>query len=105
HLLRYPLRLITNVYTSSALVFDEYVFATYFAMMFQGVEDRGAVFEEIFNSVTPRFIGDYLKAEEKRGAHGEQQERLLKMVEQLRAQFGDVITASYVNDFMIASSF
>lgn len=103
HLLEYPLRLFNNPYTSSAITIDEYVFGTYFALIMQGINQDDPEVAKIFETVG-------YKIDSKADALGliqdpTNQERMMKIVSQLKGQFNEQITTSYVRDFLIGTDF
>lgn len=102
HLLNYPINLIFNRYTSSTIMLDEYVYGTYFSMLFQGISDRGEPFKNMFEKITPGFIGNYIND---LNNSSKSQESLMKIVNQLRSQFNEELTTTYVKDFLLATSF
>jgi len=85
---------------------DEYIFSTYFAAMMQGMkvdddDDDAIRFLTILQDEIPGFEPQVIDYASMDLAY---QERMMKIVDNLRSQFNEQITSTYVRDFLTASS-
>ena len=103
-LLNYLANIVNDSMLPVLVMSDEYIFSTYFTAMMQGLSsgDRSASYESIgaiINSKQRGFVAedvDFLSVEI------DKQERLMKVVDGLRAQFSEQVTTTYVRDFFFA---
>lgn len=107
HLLVYPSRLAFDEVASSYILKDEYVFSTYIATLLQGFkfEEAGGdddLLAKILADAVPGFSFD--PADNDVNLDLSKQERLMKFVQQLRHQFNEQVTTTYVKDFLLSTS-
>lgn len=108
HLLAYPARLATDEIAASCIMMDEYVFSTYFSALLQGLKldgDGGAesLLASVISEAVPGFELDDLDVPD--AIQGlDKQEKLMQIVNNLRHQFNESITTTYVKDFFLAAA-
>lgn len=103
-LLNYLANVVSDSMLPVLVMSDEYIFSTYFTAMMQGLSsgERSASYDSIgaiINSKQRGFVAediDFLSVEL------DKQERLMKVVDGLRAQFSEQVTTTYVRDFFFA---
>jgi SpoVK/Ycf46/Vps4 family AAA+-type ATPase len=105
HTLAYLVRLSSDKICAPFILIDEYVFSTYFAAIIQGLSRDNEDFElkNILNKVLPALDISELNKEESL-SNLEKQEKLMQIVGNLRSQFSESITTTYVKDFFLANS-
>ena len=93
-----------NSMVGGMILGDEYVFATFFSAMMQGlttgVHDPYAELTKIVTTHCPSFTVEETTIE----IDLTKQERMMKIVEGLRAQFNEQVTTTYVRDFFFSIS-
>lgn len=99
-LLKYPANLANDNVISGIIIGDEYVFATYFSAMMQGLASGVHNPFDAINEIVKNQIDSY----EPEDTHTidldmAKQERMMKIVDGLRAQFNEQVTTTYVRDF------
>jgi len=104
-LLEYMVNLAEDKVCAPFILMDEYVFATYFTALLQGLpRDSGNDrLTPILNKVLPGLDTDDFDPENALSAL-EKQEKLMQIVNNLRSQFSENITTTYVKDFFISTS-
>jgi len=105
HLLRYPAELVKDANACNLIMSDEYLFGTYFTAMLQGAQNDSGI-EDVM-VILERHLGDHFKADELEditSVKKRDQERMMKIVDHLRSQFGEQVTSTYVRDFFIATA-
>jgi DNA polymerase III delta prime subunit len=105
HLLRYLINLAGDKVCAPFILMDEYVFSTYFTALLQGMpRDFGNdKLSPILRRVLPGLDTDEFDPENALSAL-EKQEKLMQIVNNLRSQFSENITTTYVKDFFISSA-
>lgn len=105
HLLKYLVNLSADKMCAPFILMDEYVFATYFTALMQGMPREGANdrFTPIMLKTLPELDTYDLEPENAVGSL-EKQDKLMQIVNNLRSQFSENITTTYVKDFFVSSS-
>jgi len=104
-LLRYLINLAGDKVCAPFILMDEYVFSTYFTSLLQGMprdfgNDR---LTPIIKKILPDIDTDEFNPENALSSL-EKQEKLMQIVNNLRTQFSENITTTYVKDFFISSA-
>ena len=103
HLLNYLANAAKDSMVCSMILSDEYVFATYFTAMMQGVTTAGHdSYDQIGDIVSKHVRGFRLEEQDVLELDLQKQERMMKIVEGLRSQFNEQVTTTYVRDFFLA---
>jgi hypothetical protein len=103
-LLEYLVNLSEDPLCTPFILMDEYVFSTYFTALLQGlpVDSSNEALSKILADIIPGFD---LEAFETLDSINnlEKQEKLMQIVNNLRHQFSENITTTYVRDFVLSS--
>lgn len=104
----YPIQLLNylaNVAKDSTvgmmILSDEYVFGTYFSAMMQGLSGVHDHFD-VVSKIVVKHIEDFKFEDQDIVIDLSKQERMMKIVEGLRAQFNEQVTTTYVRDFFFS---
>ena len=105
NLLKYLVNLSDDKMCAPFIMMDEYVFATYFTALIQGMPREGANdrFTPLIMKILPE-LDTYDMEPENAVSSLEKQDKLMQIVNNLRSQFSENITTTYVKDFFISSS-
>lgn len=105
-LLSYLTKLSNDPVTAPFILMDEYVFSTYFTALLQGLSIDGLenpAINDILKENFPNFdIADFELEDALSGL--EKQEKLMQIVNNLRSQFSENITTTYVKDFFLSTT-
>ena len=103
-LLEYLVNLSEDAMCAPFIMMDEYVFSTYLTAILQGVpqDDGNTALRRILREVLPNFDFDDFQTMEAI-SYLDKQEKLGQIVNNLRAQFSDSITTTYVRDFVLSA--
>ena len=106
HLTQYLLSLGANQTIAGSIMSDEFVFSTYFAAIYQvftnsGDEGMNCV-SEMLREQIPEL--DLSSSFSKEIIDLDSKEKMMQIVKNLRAQFGESVTSTYVNDFFLGST-
>lgn len=105
HLLRYPAALIHDQFSRMMIMGDEYIFATYFAAITQSFhrddETPNATITSIVLKQIPGFEHEVIN---ELSLDMEKQEQMTRIIKNLRRQFSEHITTTYVNDFFFGAT-
>ena len=105
HTLEYLVNLASDKVCAPFILIDEYVFSTYLTSLMQGLsrDNEDAELKKILLKILPELdIDDF--DHEAALTNLEKQEKLMQIVGNLRSQFSDSITTTYVKDFFLANS-
>lgn len=97
HLLVYMARLAYDNHICRSLFRDEYTFSTYFSILLQGLKN-----EETLSEILEKTIPNFSYSDT--NVNLEDDQRLMKLVSQLRSQFNEEITTTYVKHFFISTA-
>lgn len=102
-LLGYLVNLAEDKVCAPFILMDEYVFSTYFTALLQGLPRDGL--DSVLRSILKKVHID-LSNFEHADAIGslEKQEKLMQIVNNLRSQFSENITTTYVKDFFLSTA-
>ena len=106
HLLNYLSNAKNEVVVASMILGDDYIFATYFNAIMQGVSS-GAHGNDYYDDIAA-IVAKHVKGYQvdtydfTDAIDMSKQERMMKIVEGLRAQFTEQITTTYVRDFFFS---
>lgn len=103
-LLNYLANVAGNTTVSSIILGDEYVFATYFSAMMQGLSTGVHDPYAVISKIVVQFCPDFEAEETQLDMDLSKQERMMKIVDGLRAQFNEQVTTTYVRDFFYSIS-
>lgn len=101
HLLNYLVNATGDNAVCLLILSDEYVFATYFCAMMQGVSNNDG-YESIGKIVAKHVKGFRVEEQDMLELDLSKQERMMKIVNGLRSQFNEQVTTTYVRDFFFA---
>jgi hypothetical protein len=105
HLLNYLAHAAKDTMVCTMILSDEYVFATYFAAMMQGVTTAGHDSYDVISEIVTKHVRDFhIEEQDILDLDIQKQERMMKIVEGLRSQFNEQVTTTYVRDFFLAIS-
>ena len=108
HLIKLLLPIAQDSLFSQMLVTDEYMFSAYFAAIFQVIKNNTENPEdEIINCIKkafPEINERHIDFSNTSDDSLEHREKLTSIVHDLRAQFREDVTLTYVNDFFIGST-
>lgn len=103
-LLNYLANISHDTVVSGMILGDEYVFATYFAAITQGLSSTSYDAYEGISKIVSQHIPAFRTQNKMIEPEDINQERMMKIIDSLRAQFNEQITTTYVKDFFYAIS-
>src|ERR1035437_605529 len=102
-LLGYLVNLVEDKVCAPFILMDEYVFSTYFTALLQGLPRDGL--DNVLRSILKKVHIDLCDFEHADAIGGlEKQEKLMQIVNNLRSQFSENITTTYVKDFFLSTA-